>query len=103
MKAGSAIVFNGYLLHRSLPNRTVGAFRRVLANHYMSAESLLPWSNNGKLGDQMAAMADFRDIVLVAGKDPYAWKGIENVMRPHVRREKDGGCKPVASPAEATA
>jgi ectoine hydroxylase-related dioxygenase (phytanoyl-CoA dioxygenase family) len=103
VKAGSAIVFNGYLLHRSLPNRTVGSFRRVLANHYMSAESLLPWSNNGRLGDKMAAMADFRDIVLIAGKDPYAWKGIESVMRPHVRREKEGGCKPVAPPVEATA
>jgi phytanoyl-CoA hydroxylase len=103
VSAGSLLLFNGYLLHRSLPNRAVGAFRRVLVNHYMSAESLLPWSSNGKLGEQMAAMADFRDVVLVAGKDPYAWKGTEDVMRPHVRRDKEGGCKPASPTAEEAA
>ena len=36
--------FNGYLLHRSLPNYAPAGFRRALVNHYMSAESLLPWS-----------------------------------------------------------
>ena len=42
VKAGSIVFFNGYLLHRSLPNRATG-FRRALVNHYMSAESFLPW------------------------------------------------------------
>ena len=41
VKAGSVVFFNGYLLHRSLKNRSSG-FRRALVNHYMSAESLLP-------------------------------------------------------------
>ena len=41
--AGSAVIFNGYLLHRSLQNSGRHGFRRALAHHYMSAESLLPW------------------------------------------------------------
>jgi len=43
VKAGSIVFFNGYLLHRSLPNHAKSGYRRVLVNHYMSAESLLPW------------------------------------------------------------
>src|SRR4028119_2021289 len=69
VKAGSIVFFNGYLLHRSLPNKTQGAFRRALVNHYMSAESLLPWRFPG--ADGRMALADHRDIVLVAGRDPY--------------------------------
>ena len=41
--AGAAVVFNGYLLHRSLPNTGRHGLRRALVNHYMSAASLLPW------------------------------------------------------------
>ena len=37
--AGTALVFNGYLLHRSLENSGRHGYRRALANHYMSAES----------------------------------------------------------------
>jgi endonuclease/exonuclease/phosphatase family metal-dependent hydrolase len=36
--------------------------------------------------------ADHRDIVLVAGTDPYAYKGTVDVMRPHVRPDGQGGC-----------
>ncbi|HEY9289645.1 MAG TPA: phytanoyl-CoA dioxygenase family protein, partial [Microlunatus sp.] len=39
--AGTALIFNGYLLHRSLENSGRHGYRRALANHYMSAESLL--------------------------------------------------------------
>ena len=42
LPAGGAIIFNGYLLHRSLPNRAPRSLRRAVANHYMSAQSLLP-------------------------------------------------------------
>jgi ectoine hydroxylase-related dioxygenase (phytanoyl-CoA dioxygenase family) len=41
--AGSVVVFNGYLLHMSLPNTGRHGLRRALVNHYMSARSLLPW------------------------------------------------------------
>ena len=36
--------------------------------------------------------ADHRDIVMVAGTDPYAYKGTTDVMRPHVRPDGQGGC-----------
>jgi phytanoyl-CoA hydroxylase len=32
MKAGSIVFFNGYLLHWSLPNRSLNSFRRTLVN-----------------------------------------------------------------------
>lgn len=75
VKAGTVVFFNGYLLHRSRKNRSQG-YRRVLVNHYMNAWSLLPWSL--KEGEQ-PANADVRRIVLVAGVDPYRWKGFEPV------------------------
>jgi phytanoyl-CoA hydroxylase len=87
--AGSVVVFNGYLLHKSLPNSS-GGYRRALVNHYMSAASLLPWAAPAD-GQQMAA-ADFRDIVLVAGRDPYAYKGISDIRRARVRPDRSGGC-----------
>jgi len=43
LPAGAALIFDGYLLHRSLPNTGRHGMRRALVNHYMSAESLLPW------------------------------------------------------------
>jgi phytanoyl-CoA hydroxylase len=41
--AGSVVLFNSYLLHRSLPNTGRHGLRRALVNHYMSVESFLPW------------------------------------------------------------
>jgi phytanoyl-CoA hydroxylase len=99
--AGAAVIFNGYLLHRSLPNSGRHASqgpgslpgwrgRRALANHYMSAESLLPWH---QVPDGVhVAKWDFRDIEMVAGEDPYAYKGTIDVAKPGVRPDKEGGC-----------
>lgn len=89
VKAGSIVFFNGYLLHRSLPNNSKDCFRRALVNHYMSAESFLPWRYQE--GRTMAKM-DYRDIVMVAGEDPYAWKGTEDLTNAHVRAAGQGGC-----------
>jgi ectoine hydroxylase-related dioxygenase (phytanoyl-CoA dioxygenase family) len=88
--AGAAVIFNGYLLHRSLPNNGVKGFRRSYVNHYMSAQSLLPWQLPRE-GEHMAK-ADLRDIVMVAGKDPYAYKGLEDVHKAWVRPDREGGC-----------
>lgn len=79
---GSVVFFNGYLLHRSAKNRS-DRYRRVLVNHYMSAQSLLPWHPPGP-GERMAT-ADYRGVVLVAGQDPYAWKGTVDESAVHVR------------------
>lgn len=92
VRAGSLVFFNGYTLHRSLPNRASSGYRRALVNHYMSAESLLPWLWPDKPTGM--ALHDHRDIVLVAGRDPYAYKGTENIMEAHVRPSGEGGCKP---------
>src|SRR5438874_9683301 len=90
VRAGSVVFFNGYLLHRSLPNQAKGGFRRALVHHYMSATSLLPWANVE--GGESVATADYRDVVLVAGKDPYAYKGTTTHATPHVRPTGEGGC-----------
>jgi hypothetical protein len=73
VKTGSVVFFNGYLLHRSRKNRS-NIYRRVLVNHYMNAWSLLPWSLQE---GEYPAIADRRNIVPVAGVDPYAWKGYD--------------------------
>jgi hypothetical protein len=100
VKRGSVVFFNGYLLHRSLPNYAPGGFRRSLVNHYMSAESLLPWMLQENARGPMAAL-DYRDIVMVAGKDPYAWKGVEERAGAHVRPSGEGGCGSPERNAEA--
>lgn len=82
LKAGGVAFFDGYVLHRSLANRTTDGFRRALVTHYMSARSLLPWATDGR-----RAPVDHRDIVMVAGEDPYAWKGTEDLMFPYVRAD----------------
>jgi phytanoyl-CoA hydroxylase len=89
--AGTAVMFNGYLLHRSLPNTAPGSLRRAVVNHYMSAQSLLPW-RPPRDGEHMA-MVDDRDIILVAGTDPYAYKGLEERHRAYVRPDREGGCE----------
>lgn len=88
--AGSVIIFNGYLLHRSLPNASVHGLRRALVFHYMSAESLLPWTRPPK--DVHIGKWDFRDIMIAAGRDPHAWRGVADISRCYVRPDRDGGC-----------
>lgn len=83
LKAGSAVFFNGYLLHRSLPNVSKG-YRRAFANHYMSAESKLPWTNDGRFD----ITDDMRDFVLVSGVDPYEnYAPMQSLTKPFLRAE----------------
>ncbi len=90
VKAGSIVFFNGYLLHRSLPNRRTTGYRRSLVNHYCSAETFLPWRFEE---DTHMAWQDYRDIVIVAGEDPYAYKGTKDIAKPSVRPSGEGGCE----------
>lgn len=91
VEAGSVVFFNGYLLHRSLPNRAAaGTYRRALVNHYMSCESFLPWGKTPD--DQHNARYDYRDIIIVAGQDPYSYRGYTDIQRPSVRASGEGGC-----------
>jgi ectoine hydroxylase-related dioxygenase (phytanoyl-CoA dioxygenase family) len=79
--AGSVVFFNGYLFHSSLRNKTTDRYRRALVCHYSSAESMLPWDQDGRI----ERTDDFRDIFMVTGKDPYAYKGIQDISKPFVR------------------
>ena len=91
VEAGSVIIFNGYLLHRSLPNHAPeGTYRRSLVNHYMSCESRLPWGRPPE--GEHNGHYDQRDIIIVAGKDPYAYRGYEQINKPSVRPSGQGGC-----------
>lgn len=90
VKAGTLVCFNGYLLHRSLPNVAKSGYRRALVNHYMTASSLLPWY--GAAQNDHVAIADFRDIVMIAGNDPYGYKGVTDIAKPSVRPSGEGGC-----------
>jgi phytanoyl-CoA hydroxylase len=69
---GDVVFFNGYLLHRSMRNRSSGT-RRSLVNHYMSSASLLPWT----FDREPIATLDMRAVVHVSGDDPYPWKGYD--------------------------
>ena len=82
-KKGDVVFFNGYLLHSSLRNKTQDHFRTALVNHYMRAESMLPWDQDGKF----PLTEDLRDFVLVAGTDPYAYKPLVDLTRPYLRPE----------------
>lgn len=77
VKAGSVVFFNGYLLHKSLKNRSQ-IYRRALVSHYMNSWSLLPWYQvDTPAGSTSVGLADARKIIQVAGTDPYTWKGVE--------------------------
>jgi phytanoyl-CoA hydroxylase len=86
VRAGDVVFFNGYLLHKSLKNRSTTSYRRALVNHYANAWTTLPWdlaAGGGTTGPD-----DFRIVVPVTGLDPYAWKGYGHqpalvYIRPH--------------------
>ena len=84
--AGSVVFFNGYLLHRSLRNRSDG-YRRSLVNHYCNSWSLLPWAVFRPDVMVDLGLFDFRGVVPL-GEDPYADRGYESMpdavfIRPH--------------------
>ena len=60
---------------------TLDVYRRTVANKcdpsitYVDGEAL------------------YRDIVMVAGHDPHAYKGVTDFAKPHVRPSGEGGCQ----------
>jgi phytanoyl-CoA hydroxylase len=93
VRPGTVVFFNGYTLHRSLPNRAPeGTYRRALVNHYMSCESFCPWQPPAP--DYKAGMAkhDYRDVVIVAGQDPYSHHGYATFAEPMLRPDGRSGC-----------
>ncbi len=74
LAAGSVLFFNGYLLHRSKRNVS-SSFRRAIVNHYMSAQSLLPWELDAEQQQRGIGCADNRAVYMVCGDDPYQENG----------------------------
>eukprot|EP01084_Bolivina_argentea_P066507 121234_1 len=87
VKSGDAVFFNGYTLHMSKRNVS-NRFRLSFANHYMSANSMLPWNYDDRLEGYVR---DARDIVMCCGNDPYEYRGIESLetTKPFVRENVD--------------
>lgn len=56
----------------------LSSFRSRRLNSTVSSKSLLPWRLPEE--GELLALADARDIVMVAGQDSYACKGIEHLM-----------------------
>ncbi len=81
--SGSVVFFNGYTLHSSQSNKDRRLFSHGTGESLYECESMLPWDQDGKL----APTEDLRDIVMVAGKDPYAYKGIVDANKPYLRPE----------------
>ena len=82
VSAGSVVFFDGYLLHSSYANHTADGFRRALLYVYCSAHSTVAFDPTS----YQPSANDYRDIVLVAGIDPYAWKGIQPLGVPSMRK-----------------
>lgn len=95
--AGSVVFFNGYLLHKSLKNRTAG-FRRALVNHYLNAWSLLPWQADGSHVSGFAIPTLDNRAVVPLGHDPYAWKGLAPVPDECFLRPLPGQAWPTGQP-----
>ncbi len=79
--AGSALAFDGYLIHGSHPNRTRDGFRRSLLYVYANAETQVLFDPS----TYQPTADDYRDIVMIAGTDPYAWKGTARKGEPYLR------------------
>jgi ectoine hydroxylase-related dioxygenase (phytanoyl-CoA dioxygenase family) len=84
VRAGSVVFFNGFTLHRSLNNTRSQGYRRALVLHMMSAHSELPWA----FGQSRHAPHDYRDIVMVCGRDPFEQRGLEDLARSYLRPER---------------
>lgn len=86
LPAGSAVFFDGYLIHGSYPNRSAGATRRALLYVYASAATPVMFDP----ASYQPTTEDYPDVVMVAGQDPYRW----------VRRHRHG--EPFLRPAGPT-
>lgn len=71
LKPGSAIIWNGYTLHKSTLNST-NKDRTSLIGHFCNSWSILPW----KIQPGSHSWADDRNVDIICGADPYFWKGI---------------------------
>ncbi len=79
--AGSAIFFDGYLIHGSFPNRSAESTRRALLYVYASAQTPVMFDPT----HYQPTAEDYPDIVMVSGRDPYAWTTRRRHGEPYLR------------------
>lgn len=79
--AGSAVFFDGYLIHGSFPNQSSDSTRRALLYVYASAATPVLFDPT----DYHPTTTDYPDVVTVAGKDPYAWLPRRRHGEPYLR------------------
>ena len=79
--AGSAIFFDGYLIHGSYPNQTTGRTRRSLLYVYASAHTPVMFNP----AHYLPTAEDYPDIVIVSGKDPHQWVERRRCGEPFLR------------------
>ena len=88
VRRGSVVFFNGYLLHRSLRNRSQRS-RRALVHHYYNGWTQVPWELKAEdRAGRAVEVAHYthRGIVPVCGSDAYADQGIDDGAHPpHLR------------------
>lgn len=69
--AGTAILFDGHLLHRSARNHRMTGFRRALIGHYSAAGTPSPWDGD----NTFLPLDDSGRMEIVGGAKPYAHRG----------------------------
>lgn len=79
--AGSAIFFDGYLIHGSFPNHTKGATRRSLLYVYASAHTPVMFNPT----HYQPTAEDYPDITMVCGTDPHQWVERRSCGEPFLR------------------
>jgi hypothetical protein len=89
MPAGSVLFINGYCLQRMMPTMSESTHRRLLRVHFCSAETTVAWNAVANANELFAhhleslppsELLDVRDIMMVAGNDPYEYKGHRNIF-----------------------
>ena len=79
--AGSAIFFDGYLIHGSYPNQTTGRTRRSLLYVYASAHTPVMFNP----AHYQPTAEDYPDILMVSGRDSHPWAKRERCGEPYLR------------------
>ena len=69
--AGTGIMFDGHLLHRSATNRRTTGLRRALIGHFAASGTPSPWDGDNRF----MPLHDGGSIEIVTGGTPYAHRG----------------------------
>ena len=71
VEPGTAILFDGHLLHRSAKNRRTTGLRRALIGHFSASGTPSPWD----VDNRFLPLGDGSRIEIVGGATPYAHRG----------------------------